>query len=330
MSAAEGFAWHADRFGPPMETLRWEPRSWDPPASGSVLVEVAAAGVGLPDALMLEGTYPMVRSAPVTPGQEVCGRVIAAPDGSQFAVGDRIVGPTRFYAGAGGFATHTYVTEGPASRVSDAFTDVEAAGFFVPFRTAHTALVVRCAAQAGERVLVLGGSGSSGAAAIALACALDLHVVAMASTDEKREFCRGLGAHEVIDRDADAIQAAVADHTDGRGFDIVFDPVGGAIGATAGSALARHGRFALVGFASGSWAALDPAQLVMRNASAVGVLAAGFAPAEDAAHNAELAAMAGAGRLASIIGRVAPMAEVPAVLAALRAGGQPGKVVVSI
>ena len=90
MTAAEGHAWIATEFGPTLDGLQWTARSWDAPPAGAVLVEVLAAGVGLPDSLMLQGVYPLVTRPPVSPGQEVCGRVVAVPDGSRFAIGDRI------------------------------------------------------------------------------------------------------------------------------------------------------------------------------------------------------------------------------------------------
>lgn len=329
MTAAEGHAWVADAFGEPHEVLAFTPRTWDAPADGALLVEVAAAGVGLPDAFMLRGVYPLVRNPPITPGQEVCGTVVAAPAGSRFAVGDRVLGPTHFHAGSGGFATHTHVTEAHASLAPASLSDAEAAGFYIGFRTAYTTLVTRSELRAGETVLVLGGSGSTGATAISLARALGARVVAVASTEEKRAFCLDLGADAAVDRSPDAIAAASADHTGGRGFDVVVDPVGGEIANAALGLVARYGRFAVVGFASGSWVEPDPVDIVRRNYSVLGVLAAGFTDEENADDIGELHRLAAEGRITTPLGPVASMADVPAVIAAVGASATPGKLVVT-
>jgi NADPH2:quinone reductase len=329
MTAAEGHAWVADAFGDPHEVLRYKARTWDAPAEGALLVEVAAAGVGLPDALMLRGTYPLVREPPITPGQEVCGTVVAAPTGSRFRVGDRVLGPTHFYAGSGGFATHTYVTEAHASSAPASLSDAQAAGFYIGFRTAYTTLVTRSELQAGETVLVLGGSGSTGATAISLARALGARVVAVASTEEKRAFCLDLGADAAVARSPDAITAAASEHTAGRGFDVVVDPVGGEVANAALGVVARYGRFAIVGFASGSWVEPDPIDMVMRNYSVLGVFAAGFTDEENAEHIGELHRLAEQGRIATPLGPVASMADVPAVIASVGASATPGKLVVA-
>lgn len=311
MSVVEGHAWIADAFGPPGDVLRWTPRGWEEPGDGALLVEVLAAGVGLPDSLMLQGVYPLVRRPPITPGQEVCGVVVATPAGSRFSVGDRVLGPTHFYAGSGGFATHTCVTEAHASLAPESLSDEAAAGFYIGYRTAYTTLVTRAALQPGETVLVLGA-----------------RVVAVASSETKRSFCVGLGAEAAIERDADAIRDAVDQHTDGRGFDIVVDPVGGAIANAALGAVARYGRFAVVGFASGSWVEPDPVDMVMRNYSVVGVFAAGFTVEENAEHIAALHHMADEGRISTPIGEIADMADVPRVIASQGSTAAPGKLVV--
>ncbi len=330
MSVTRGHAWSADHFGAPEIVLSYGPRTWDDPGEGAVLVEVNAAGIGLPDLLMIEGSYPLVRRPPVTPGQEVCGTVVATSAGSRFSVGDRILGPTYFYAGSGGFATHAYVSDPQAMIAPASLSDEEAAGFWIGFRTAYSALVTRADLAPGETVLVLGGSGGTGAAAISLAKALGARVLAVASSETGRAFCLGIGADEVIDRDPDAIRSEVAAQTGGVGCDVVIDPVGGEIANAALEVVARYGRFATIGFASGSWPTLDPIHMVMGNYSVVGVLAAGFTPEEDADQNAELIDLADKGRIRTPIGRVATLEEIPEVLASLNGAAPPGKQIVRL
>ncbi|NNE72127.1 MAG: zinc-binding dehydrogenase [Acidimicrobiales bacterium] len=324
----EGHAWTADRFGDPREVLTWSPRTWEQPAEGNIVVEVRAAGVGLPDSLMLEGVYPLVAHPPITPGQEVCGTVVAVGPHSRFSIGERVFGTTQFYAGSGGFASHAAMAESMAFPAPDQLTDEQAAGFYIGYRTAYTALVTRCGLQPGETVLVLGGAGSTGAASIALAKALDARVVAMASTAAKRAFCTALGADAVIDRDSDLLRSAAAEHTGAAGFNVVIDPVGGEIADAAMGVVARYGRFAAIGFASGSWPTPNVADMVMRNYSVMGVLAAGFTPEEDRAHMGHLLELAATDRIATPLADVAAMADVPAVVASLGGGAPPGKLVV--
>jgi len=165
-------------------------------------------------------------------------------------------------------------------------------------RHSSTTLAVRCQVAAGETVLVLGGAGGTGACSISLARALGARVVAVASSEERREFCTAVGAEAVIERNAEAVRAAVETHTGGRGFDVVVDPVGGEI-----------------------------AQLPSV-VSLVGVLAAGFTPDEDEAHIDELLTLAGDGRIATPIGQVAGLSEVPEMIASLNGGAPPEKIVV--
>jgi NADPH2:quinone reductase len=243
-------------------------------------------------------------------------------------MGDRIFGPTHFSAGSGGYATHAFVPERGASMAPANLSNEQAAGFYIGFRTAYTALVTRTKIEAGETVLVLGGSGSSGAMAISLAKALGARVLAVASSEAGRAFCTRLGADAVIDREAGAIRAEVTAFTDGAGCDVVFDPVGGEIADAAMDVVARYGRFATIGFASGSWANPNPIDMVVGNFSVVGVLAAGFTADEDANDNAELCRMAGDDEIATPIGHIAELDEVPALIASLASGAPPGKLIV--
>jgi NADPH2:quinone reductase len=324
-----GQAWRAAEFGQPIDALTLHELSWPVPEAGRVLVKVRACGVGLPDQLMVQGRYRLTPKPPVDPGQEVTGVVVAVAPGSDFAVGDRIMGLTPFPQGHGGFGDYAYVRESKAVTVPTSFTDVEAAGFMIAFRTAHAALVDRIQLQDGQTLGMLGAAGSSGLAAIQLGKALGATVIAVAGSSEKLAFSQEAGAdHGIVYRGHD-VGAELSGLTGGTGVDVLFDPVGGAVAAQALTGLRTRGQVAVIGFASGEWLDASAAELVMRNHSLVGVFAGGFTAEEDQATNAALLRLAEAGRIRTPVGSVHDFADVPQVLQELGSTTPAGKVVVT-
>jgi NADPH2:quinone reductase len=322
--------WRATCFGAPRDVLKLEQTQLPPLKKGILLIKVAACGVGLPDLLMTRGVYPLVPEPPVTPGQEVAGEVVATGAGSSFAVGDRVMGITLFTQGSGGYADYAMIKESRSHRIPSIFTDEEAAGFLIAYRTAYAALVERAALVRNEVLLVLGAAGSSGVAAIQLGKALGATVIAVAGSGDKRAFCLAAGADHVLDYKTCDIPTEVLRITANKGADVIFDPVGGELGTKTLKCIARFGRLALIGFASGSWPTLDPEDMVMRNYSAVGVFLGGFSPAEDRDAFDRLCAMAERGELKTLIGKVGAFADVPGIIHLLESNPPPGKLVVRI
>src|ERR1700722_10564737 len=251
-------SWKAVRFGMPEEALRIQESDIPVPGDGQIAVQIRAASVSLPDRLMIQGHHPLIKSTPFSPGIEVAGIVSAAGNGAPFAVSDRVMTTTAYAAGWAGFAEYCLADATRTVLVPSHMTDVEAAGFLVPYKNAQVALVQRAVLHQGETLLVLGASGTSGAAAIQFAKALDAQVIAVSSSSAKLEFCREIGADHVINYKTDDIVDRVNELTQGKGADVIFDPAGGALGNRASKAIARRGRFLLIGFASGSWIQLDP------------------------------------------------------------------------
>jgi len=177
---------------------------------------------------------------------------------------------------------------------------------------------------------VLGATGTSGAAAIQFAKALDAQVIAVSSSSAKLEFCREIGADHVINYKADDILDRVNELTQGKGADVIFDPVGGTLGDQASKAIARRGRFLLIGFASGSWIQLDPLDIAVRDYSVVGVFSARLTPEELARTHSEVIALAQEGRINTPIGKVFPFQDVPAALTYLTSDDLMGRVIVEI
>jgi len=323
-------SWKAVQFGTPEEALRIRELDIPVPGDGQIAVQIRAASVSLPDRLMIQGQHPLIKSAPFSPGIEVAGTVSAVGNGAPFAVGDRVMTTTAYATGWGGFAEYCLADATRAVLAPSHMTDVEAAGFLVPYKTAQVALVQRAVLHQGETLLVLGATGTSGAAAIQFAKALDAKVIAISSSSAKLEFCREMGANHVINYKTDDILDRVKYLTQGKGVDVIFDPVGGTLGNQALKAIARRGRFLLIGYASGSWVQLDPLDIAIRDYSVVGVFSARLTPEELARTHSELIALAQEGRLNTPVGKVFPFRDVPAALADLASHDLMGRVIVEI
>jgi NADPH2:quinone reductase len=331
MTTYQGKSWQAATFGAPQEVLHLENITWQPPTAGRLLIKVHACGVGLPDMLITTGNYPLITKAPAIPGQEVAGEVVSVPEGSAFSIGDRVMGITLFLEGWGGYSDYAYVRETHTRLIPHTLTDEEAAGFLIGFKTAHNALIDRISVTPGETVLVLGASGSSGIAAIQLAKALGATVIAVTSSADKATFCTSIGADHVVNRMTSNVVDEIHRLTNGRGADIIFDTIGGELGTLTAKAIAQRGRFALIGYAGGSWAQLDPLDMVLRNYSAVGVFGGGFTPEEENAALNRLCKLAASGAIKTPVSSVYAFDEVPAVIQRLADGNATaGKSIVRI
>jgi len=305
-------AWEVHEHGEPADVLRLGERAEPEPGPGDVRVRVEAAAVGMPDVFMCRDTYAFKPPIPFVPGQEVCGVVDAVGEGVDLAVGSRVMGVTSFYLGHGGFAEATILQEATAFRVPDGMSAVDAASFRIGFSTGWIGLVRWGGLQAGEVLVVLGAAGGSGATAVQLGHALGARVIAVGSGGTKLDLCRSLGADVLVDRTTQDVADAIREATDGRGADVVYDPVGGELAGQALAALGQNGRFLAVGFASGSWVDVDVHDLVWRNLSLVGVFAGGPTREEQEADHEALLALWAAGELAPIA-TAHPFEDLPAV-----------------
>jgi NADPH:quinone reductase len=325
----KGRAWKVVRFGDPMDAVQLQEVSWPDPPQGQALVRVRTAGAGLPDLLMAGGHFPLLDKPPIALGEEVAGDVVAVAPGSRFSAGDTIMGITAFLHGWGGYADYAYVIEQSAARVPSALSDEQAGGFPIGFRTAYAGLVERASVAAGETVLVLGAAGSAGSAAVQLAKALGATVLAVAGSAEKLALCTRFGADHVINYKTADLTREIAELTDGRGVDLIYDTVGGDLAATSVASLARNGRIAIVGLASGATVELNSLDLLLRNCSAVGVLAAGYTPDEDAAAWDALVDLAERKAITTPVGTVYSFADVPSMIRQ-QVSPPPGKSVVRV
>ncbi|MED5261036.1 MAG: NADPH:quinone oxidoreductase family protein [Myxococcota bacterium] len=216
-------------------------------APGQVRIQVEAAGINFVDILFVGGQYQIRPEPPFVPGSEVAGRVTdVADDVDTFSVGDRVVAMT----GLGGYAEVACARADNTLAIPDALDSARAAGVLQSYATALYALRWRTKIAPGETVLVLGGAGGVGLAAIDVARASGARVLAAASTEAKREACLAAGAEAVIDYTQEDLKTRSRELSEG-GVDVVFDPVGGAYSEPALRALRWGGRFLVIGFAAG-------------------------------------------------------------------------------
>ncbi|HEX9258910.1 MAG TPA: zinc-binding dehydrogenase, partial [Acidimicrobiales bacterium] len=232
------------QFGP-VDDLSVEERPSSPCADGTVRVRVTAAGVNFVDGLFVEGKYQIKPPLPFTPGGEIAGVVAEVGGGAGWSVGDRVL----CSVGLGGFADEVVVPGSRLIAVPASVTDGQAATFVQSYMTGWFALRERARVQEGKRLMVLGAGGGVGLAAVDIGTALGLRVLAVASSDEKRQAALAAGAEAAIDP-AGGIKDA-AREWGGGGVDYVYDPVGGDLAEQGLRALDEDGQLIVIGFASG-------------------------------------------------------------------------------
>jgi NADPH2:quinone reductase len=237
----------------------------EPTAPGQVLIEVHAAGVSFPDLLQTRGQYQVRRELPMVLGGEVSGVVRAAPPDSGLSVGQPVIA----LPFEGGWQDVATVLPGLAFPLPPEVDLTVAGGLPVNHFSVHFALVRRGRAQPGETLLVHGAAGGVGTAAVDMAKALGLRVLAVVSDDRKADVARAAGADEVLP--VAGFLTAAREATDGRGVDIVLDPVGGDRFTDSLRCLAPEGRLLVLGFTGGEIPTVKVNRLLLRNTSVIGV-----------------------------------------------------------
>lgn len=320
-------AWRVHELGEPDDVLRLGEDVPEPvPGDGEVLVDVEAAALNFADVLLCQGRYQERPPLPFTPGFEITGRVRSGA--GDLVAGQRIAAMCEFPHG--GLAERTVLPVVAALPIPDELPAVSAAAMVVTYRTAYAGLHRRAGVRAGETVLVHAGAGGVGSAAIQVAKAAGATVIATAGGLAKLEVCRRLGADSVIDYRAEDFVEAVLSLTDGRGADVIVDPVGGDVFDRSRKAVAFEGRIVVAGFAGGRIADAPTNHALVKNYSVVGLhwgLYRRRAPHVVAEVHAELMRLCRAGRITPLVSEVIPLTEVPAALHRLRSRGTVGKLV---
>ena len=310
-----------------VEALNWKEIPTPTPQKGQVLVRIEAASLNFPDLLIVQNKYQMKPDLPFVPGSEYAGVIEAVGEGvTDLKVGQSVA----CLSGTGGFGTHTLAPAKLCMPLPPGFPAVDAAAFIMIYATSHHALIDRAALKAGETVFILGAAGGVGTAAIQIAKAAGARVIAAASTDEKCALCKSLGADETINYTTQNMREVLKALTEGKGPDVIYDPVGGDFAEPAFRSIAWRGRYLVVGFAAGPIPALPFNLALLKGASIVGVFWGDFSrrePQANAAMMAELAQWYAQGKVKPVIDRTMPMSDLKAAYAHMGSRGVMGKLV---
>ena len=310
-----------------VDALTWKEIPTPAPKAGEVLIEIQAASLNFPDLLIVQNKYQMKPELPFVPGSEYAGVIQAVGEGvTDLKVGQSVA----CLSGTGGFGTHTIAPAKLCMPLPAGFPAVDAAAFIMIYATSHHALIDRAQLKAGETVLVLGAAGGVGTSAIQIAKAAGARVIAAASTDEKCTLCTSIGADATINYSRENLRDALKALTDGKGPDVIYDPVGGDFAEPAFRSIAWRGRYLVVGFASGPIPALPFNLALLKGASIVGVFWGDFSrrePKANAAMMAELAQWYGQGKIKPVIDSTMPMKDLKAAYAHMGSRNVKGKLV---
>lgn len=299
------------------------------PGEGQVAVEVRAAGLNFPDLLTIAGKYQVRTEPPFIPGIEAAGVVRSVGEGVRgFSAGDRVILTNQ----GGAFAEQCVADASRVMPLPESLGFEEGAGFAITYATSHHAFRQCAPIEQGQTVLVLGAAGGVGTTAVEIAKSMGARVIAAASSDEKLEFTRELGADDTVNYSRQALKDAVRELTGGKGADVVYDPVGGDLAIEALKALGWQGRHLVVGFASGDIPAFPANLLLLKEARAIGVYWGDWAaknPADAASNMQELVALVADGTLKPRITAVYPLERFQDAFSALAERRALGKVVLT-
>ena len=316
-----------NQYGLP-ETLVVEDIPSPMPKAGEVLVSVKAAGVNFPDSLIIQNKYQIKPPLPFSPGGELAGVIKAVGEGvTRYRVGQSVIG----FTGFGAFAEEALVQQDNLVLMPEGMPFEIAGSFLMTYGTTYHALHDRAQLAVGETVLVLGAAGGIGLAAIEVAKALGARVIAAASSDEKLAICKQHGADETINYLTDDLRDRLKQLTQGRGVDVVCDPVGGRYSELALRSMAWRGRFLVVGFADGDIPKIPLNLPLLKGCSVLGVFWGDYIrrePQKSQADLAELVALYGAGKIKPLVSGSYTLEGVSDALNALMQRKVSGKIVI--
>ena len=316
-------------YGPP-ESLVIEDVPDPDCGPGQVRIGVHAVGINFPDCLMIEGKYQFKPEFPFSPGGELSGEILEVGEGVEgVAVGDRVITG----GGHGGCAEQIVVPAAGLRPVPAGMPMTTASAWSTTYGTSYHALKQRGELQPGETLLVLGAGGGVGLAAVELGKAMGARVLAAASTEEKRDAAREAGADEVIDYSDGELKEKVKALTDGKGADVIYDPVGGDYFDQCMRCINWKGRVLVVGFVGGEIPRVPINLILLKGCQVVGVFYGAFTgrePEANAQNWRELTAFWEQGAIAPKVSREFAFEETAAALRCLSERQAIGKVVVRV
>ena len=303
----------------------------DPRAeAGQVVVDVKAAGVSFPDVLIVQGKYQFQPPFPFSPGGEIAGVISEVGEGVvDWKIGDRVIAMT----GNGGIAEKVVAFEMTLMPLPETMDFKDGAAFPLNYGTTYHALKQRGQLQAGETLLVTGAGGGVGTTAIEIGKAMGARVIAAASTDEKLEIAKNLGADEVINYSDGELKEKVKALTDGLGADVIYDPIGGDIFMQCMRCINWKGRVLVIGFASGPIPEVPTNLALLKGCSIVGVFWGRFTgaePEENSQNFDELFALHAEGKLKPQITKSYSLDDAAEAISSLENRKATGKVVIEM
>jgi len=322
------FGWQVHELGDPADALVWGEIPDPEPGPGQVLVRVHAVACNFPDILLCQGRYQEKPEPPFTPGMEIAGEVVAAGEGAVARVGDRVLGMPPM--GEGGYAELAVLDADSTLPWPDGMSAGQAAGMFVTYQTGICALEHRAKLQAGETLLVHAAAGGVGSAAVQLGKALGARVIGTAGGADKCAVARQMGADDVVDYATEDLVTRVKELTDGRGADVIYDPIGGDVFDASRRLVAFEGRILVIGFVAGRFAEAPTNHVLIKNYAVVGVHWAFYrrvAPEWIPRWQGRLNDLWAERKIAPLVGAELPLREAPEALRRLGSRGTTGKVV---
>ena len=300
------------------------------PAKGQVLIAVSACGVNFPDTLIIEGKYQFKPAPPFTPGGEVAGVVLAIGEGvKHHKVGDAVFALTSW----GGFAEEVLAPAHQTFPIPPGMDFITASSMMYTYGTSYHALKDRAALQPGETILVLGAAGGVGLAAVQLAVLMGATVIAAASSDEKLAVCRTHGAAHTVNYLTENLKEKVKELTNGKGVDVVYDPVGDVFAEPAIRSMAWKGRYLVVGFAGGEIPKIPLNLMLLKGCAVMGVFWGQFAtlePQQSMKNFVDIVRWIAAGKLRQHIHKIYALADAPQALQDLADRRVVGKAIVQV
>ncbi|NEU11808.1 NADPH:quinone oxidoreductase family protein [Methylobacterium sp. BTF04] len=300
------------------------------PGPGEVLVRVTLAALNFFDTLIIAGRYQVKPELPFSPGGEACGVVDAVgTDAAGFRVGDRVIVHQKF----GTCATLIAVEPRHLTKVPEGVSDAQAAGLTITYGTTLHALRDRARLEPGETLAVLGASGGVGLAAVELGRVMGANVIACASSAEKLALAQAHGAQMTLDYAADDLRADLRRLTEGRGVDVIYDPIGGDYAEPALRSLGWKGRYLVIGFAAGEIPRIPLNLALLKGIDILGVHWGVFVDREPQAHQdnqRQLLAWVEEGRLTAKVHGEYPLAAYAEALGILTRRAAMGKVLLRL
>ncbi|KPQ15141.1 MAG: NADPH2:quinone reductase Qor [Algoriphagus marincola HL-49] len=318
-----------EKFGLP-ETLKYGELPDPSPGPSQVLIQVDACGVNFPDVLIIQNKYQFKPELPFSPGGEVAGKVIEiGSEVKNVQVGDSVLA----LCGWGGFAEKVAVDSDRVFKLPSGLPSEIAATTLYTYGTSYHALKDRANLQPGETLLVLGAAGGVGLAAVELGKTMGAKVIAAASSEEKLALCKEKGAELTINYQKEDLKARIKELTQGKGVDVVYDPVGGDYTEAALRGMAWKGRYLIVGFANGEIPKIPMNLPLLKGCSILGVFWGQFSKLESEKsfqNIAQLMQWIQQGKISQHIGGRYSLEEAPQALNAILERKMLGKGVVKI